>query len=145
MGLISRTAAYLRRRCYVWSWRARYWWLDTPSGAHAHVLVFALAALVVMVQFIYAGIAALAPRPANAPQESIIWWVVYLIVALVAAGVAYAMRPKTENANPTQATGPTTEDGQSVVRYWGTHWIDDEFLLAWKIVGRDPIKASGGK
>jgi hypothetical protein len=44
-----------------------------------------------------------------------------------------------------RADGPTTEDGQAVMRYWGTHWIDDTFQLAWKVVGRDPIKAKGGK
>jgi hypothetical protein len=137
--------AYLRQRRHVWTWRLRYWWLDTPSGAQAHVLAFCISLLVVIIQIIYAVVAALTPQPANAPRQAIVWWVAYLIVALVAAGVAYALRPKPESAKATEAQGPTTEDGQSVVRYWGTHWIDDEFLLAWKIVGRKPIKASGGK
>jgi hypothetical protein len=144
MGLI----AYLGRRAHVWRWRVRYWWLDTPGGAQAQRLAFALSTVVVIVQVIYAGIAALIPAPARdprQPQQAIIWWVVYLIVALVAAAVSFAMRPKAENKPVDQVTGPTTDDGQSVIRYWGTHWIDDEFLLGWKITGRDPIKATGGK
>jgi len=145
MGLIARLHARLRHRHYVWSWRMRYWWLDTSAGAQARIVVFCFATLIVVLQFIGLGIAALAPRPAGKPQESIIWWVVYVIVMLIAAAVSYAMRPKAPSAAPTQADGPTTVDGQSVMRFWGTHWIDDEFLLAWKIVGRDPIKASGGK
>lgn len=145
MGLISKWQERYRRARHVWSWRARYWWLDTESGAQAHVLMFAVSTLVVIMQIIYAGIAMLTPHPANEPQHAVIWWVVYLIVALVAAAVSYAMRPKPESAKPTTATGPTTDDGQSVRKYWGTHWEDDEFLLAWEIIGRDPIKASGGK
>ena len=145
MGLMSSMHARWRRARHVWSWRLRYWWLDTPSGAQAHMVVFCFSTLIVIIQFIHLGIMALTPRPPGEPQKSIIWWVVYLIVVLVAAAVSFAMRPKNESAKPTQAQGPTTDDGQSVVRYWGTHWIDDEFLLAWKIVGRDPIKASGGK
>jgi len=140
MGLIVS----MRRARHVWSWRLRYWWLDTPSGAQAHVVVLCISMLIVVAQFIHLGIAALAPRPAE-PQHAVIWWVVYLIVMLVAAAVSYAMRPKPENAKPVEGQGQTTEDGQSVKRYWGTHWIDDEFLLAWKITGRDPIKAKGGK
>lgn len=140
MGLISR----LRRAGYVWSWRLRYWWLDTPSGAQGRVVALCLSTLVVVVQFIQLAVAALSPRqPEN--QHAVIWWVVILIVMLVAAAVSLALMPKQEGAKPEEASGPTTEDGQPVKRYWGTHWIEDEFLLAWKITGRDPIKAKGGK
>jgi hypothetical protein len=144
MGLIQRMRERIRRVRHVWSWRARYWWLDTPGGAQAHVLALCMSLLVVIIQIIYAAVAALTPHPSG-PQHAIIWWVAYLIVALVAAAVSYALRPKPESAKATEAQGPTTDDGQSVVRYWGTHWIDDEFVLAWKITGRDKIKASGGK
>lgn len=144
MGLISQARQRIHHRLHVWSWRWRYWWMDTPAGAQAHIVVLCLSALVVVCQFVGLAVAALNPRPMH-EQHAVIWWVVYLIVMLVAAAVSYAMRPKPESAKPTEAQGPTTDDGQSVVRYWGTHWIDDEFLLAWKIVGRDPIRASGGK
>lgn len=144
MGLINRLRERVAHRLYVWSWRARYWWLDTRAGAQAHIVACCLGLLVVVVQIIHVSVSALNPQPLR-EQHSVIWWVVYLIVALVAAAVSIALRPKVENKPADQVTGPTTEDGQSCRRYWGTHWIEDEFLLAWKIVGRDPIKASGGK
>lgn len=144
MGLIRRTVERARHRLHVWRWRWRYWWLDTRAGAQAQVVVCCVAALVVVGQFVHLAVASLQPEPVL-QQHSVIWWVVYLIVALVAAAVSFAMRPKMDNKPADQVSGPTTEDGQSVKRYWGTHWIEDEFLLAWKIVGRDPIKASGGK
>ena len=145
MGLITRALTTLHHRATVWHWRWRYWWLDTPRGAQAQALLCAVCAVVVVVQAVYASVAALAPRPPGAPQHSFYWWVIYLVVAIVAAAVSYAMRPKQETPAQKEAEGPTTEDGQSVIRYWGTHWIGDEFLLAWKIVGRDKIKAKGGK
>ncbi len=49
MGLMS---ARLRRLHYVWSWRIRYWWLDTRSGARARAAVFVAAAIVCAVQLL---------------------------------------------------------------------------------------------
>jgi hypothetical protein len=144
MGLTNRLARRAAHRLHVWSWRTRYWWLDTHAGAQAHIVACCLGVLVVVVQCVHLSVAALNPQPLR-EQHSIIWWVVYLIVALVAAAVSIALRPKVDNKPADQVTGPTTQDGQSVKRYWGTHWVDDEFLLGWKITGRDPIKASGGK
>jgi hypothetical protein len=141
VGLIAN----MRRLRHVWTWRLRYWWMDTDSGRQAQVIACALSALVCVLDLVKMGVAALVPRPAGEPAKAIIWWVVYIIVALIAAAVSYAMRPKTEKPAENEPTGPTTEDGQSVIRYWGTHWIDDLFQLAWKVVGRDPIKAKGGK
>lgn len=43
MGLTAR----LRRWHYVYSWRLRYWWLDTPRGQAAQVLVRLTCALVI--------------------------------------------------------------------------------------------------
>lgn len=141
MGLMPR----LRRAHHVWNWRLRYWWLDTREGAAAHVVVFCMAVLVVILQLIKMSIAALLPPPPGEPVKAVYWWVVQLIVMVVAAVVAYALRPKPENAKPQEGQGPTTEDGQATIRAWGTVWIPDVFLLAWKIVGRDPIRADGGK
>lgn len=144
MGLIARMVAQWRRLRHVWSWRIRYWWLDTRSGAQAQVVLCAVAALVVVVQLIHLSLAALAPQPAE-PEHAIIWWVAYLITMLIAAAVSYVLRPKVQQTQPDTPPGQTTEDGQAVVRYWGTHWVDDEFLLAWMITGRDAIKTKGGK
>jgi heme/copper-type cytochrome/quinol oxidase subunit 2 len=141
MGLTMQ----LRRLRHVWTWRARYWWMDTEDGARAHVAALCLAVLVVIVELIRVAVAALQPLPPGQPEKAIIWWVVQIILLIVSAAISYALRPKPENAKPQDGEGPTTEDGQSVIRYWGTCWADDTFQLAWKIVGRDPIKAKGGK
>lgn len=147
MGLIgySRPAERLRRARYVWGWRLRYWWLDTRGGAEARIALLCGAVLVVIVQLVRLAVAALLPPPPGEPAHAVYWWVVQIIIAVVAAIIAYALRPKIEAPQPQEAQGPTTEDGQAVKRYWGTHWIGDEFLLAWKVVGRDPIKGGGGK
>lgn len=141
MGLTS----HLRRLRYVWGWRIRYWWMDTEDGQRAHVAALCLAVLVVIVQLVRMSVAALFPKPAHEPQQAVIWWVVQIILLIVSAIISYALRPKPENAKPVEGQGPTTEDGQAVHRYWGVHWIDDQFQLAWKVVGRIPIKAKGGK
>jgi hypothetical protein len=145
VGLIERLRAQLRRARHVWTWRLRYWWMDTEAGLRAQVVTCALSALVCVLDLIRMAVAALAPRPSGEPAKAIIWWVVYLFLALIAAAVSFAMRPKIDKPSQDEPTGPTTEDGQAVIRYWGTHWIDDTFQLAWKVVGRDPIKGKGGK
>lgn len=141
MGLI----AHLRRLHYVWSWRWRYWWLDTPSGAQAHRWALGLSLFVLAIQVIRLCIAAALPMPPDAPAKSIYWWVVQLIIAIVAAAVSYAMRPKVEPPKPQDANVPTVEDGQAVKHHFGTVWISDEFILAWKMMGTIPIKTKGGK
>ncbi|GAB3755199.1 hypothetical protein [Lysobacter olei] len=141
MGLIAR-AGRLR---YVWSWRARYWWLDTRSGEAAHWVCVCLGALVSVVQVARMFMAAAVPPAAGEPAKAVYWWVVQLIIAIIAAIVAYKMRPKVEPAKPASGTQPTVEDGQSVKHYFGTCWIEDEFLLAWKQMGTIPIKTKGGK
>lgn len=141
MGL----TAYMRRSLHVWSWRLRYWWLDTRGGAEAHVVLFCLSVLVVIAQLIRMSVAAfLTPAPGE-PAKAVYWWVIQLIILVIAAAISYALRPKPEAPKPQEGQGQTTEDGQSVKRYWGTCWVDDEFLLAWKVTGRDPIKGEGGK
>jgi hypothetical protein len=137
--------AAIRRARHVYGWRLRYWWLDTRGGAEARVAALCLAVLVVVAQLIRVSIAALLPPPPGAPVQAVYWWVVQLIILAISAIIAYALRPKVEAPKPNEGQGQTTEDGQAVVRYWGTHWIDDMFLLAWKITGRDPIKGKGGK
>lgn len=147
MGLIkhSRLRDRIAYKCDTWYWRARYWWMDTRGGAEAHVVAFCLALFVVIAQLVRMSVAALLPPPPGEPAKAVYWWVIQIIIAVVAAIISYALRPKIETQQPKDADGPTTEDGQAVVRYWGTHWIKDEFLLAWKVVGRDPIYGEGGK
>lgn len=73
------------------------------------------------------------------------WWVVQLIIAIVAAIISYALMPKPEPPKPTEGDGPTVEDGRAVLIVDGPYWIDDEFILANKVVGKVPIKSGGKK
>lgn len=141
MGLI----AHARRLHYVWSWRARYWWMDTREGEMAHWAGVWLGAIVCVVQLLRMFVAAALPPPPGEPVKAVYWWVVQLIIAIVAAAISYAMRPKVEPPKPQEIEAPTTEDGLAAKHYFGTCWVDDEFLLAWKVMGRTPIKTKGGK
>ncbi|WP_419669178.1 hypothetical protein ACN28O_03115 [Xylella fastidiosa subsp. multiplex] len=53
--------------------------------------------------------------------------------------------PKPEPVKPQQAQVPTVQDGQAVKHHFGTVWVGDEFILAWKMQGTIPIKTKGGK
>ncbi|MBE2232869.1 MAG: hypothetical protein IAE85_05185 [Anaerolinea sp.] len=141
MGLITRA----RRLHYVWSWRLRYWWLDTPAGAQAQMGVLAFAALVVIIQLIRMAMVALVPPSPGEPAKAIYWWVVQLIIAIVSAIISYAMRPKVEEQKPQAGKAPSTQDGQAVKDHFGTVWVEDEFILAWKMMGTDRIRSKGGK
>lgn len=131
---------------YVWWWRAKHWWLDTPQGAVARILALVMVAVAGAVQGVRAAVAAATPHDPAQPQQAIIWIVVWLVVALL-VGVAVALSMGNKAADPADVAnkGPTTQDGQSVKRHYGEVWIDDPGMAAWRVVGRDPIKASGGK
>lgn len=142
MGLI----AWAQQRAHVWTWRARYWWLDTREGRVANILVcvlLALASLVALVRSVALGL--IAPPPPDAPASAIAPFVVQIIIAIVCALIAYALAPKPEPPPVREGEGPQVEDGLAVLEVYGTCWIDEEFFLAWKVVGRDDIKTKGGK
>lgn len=142
MGLMAR----LRRRCAIWQWQARYWWLDTRAGLITNITVCVLLALIAVAAMVrMVVLALLSPAAPDAPAAAVAPWLVYLLVAVVAAAVAYAMAPKAEQPAPGQENTPTVEDGQAVLEVYGTCWIDQEFLLAWKVLGRDQIRSKGGK
>lgn len=147
MGLIARArlAERWQARLALYHLRLRYWYLDTESGRRAQLWGFAVALLVLLVQVVRVVVAALYPPARPQPAEAVVWWVVQLIIAVVSALISYALRPKVEPPKPAEVNTPTTEDGRAIPEVHGTCWIEDEFLLAWKIVGRDPIKTSGGK
>lgn len=139
--------ARLRRLRYVWGWRLRYWYMDTRAGTRAQVAGFCLAVLVAVLQLVRVAVAALAPRATDAPAQAVYWWVVQLIVLIVAAAIAYALRPKPPQQQERKIDPPTVEEGTAFKDYFGTCWIehDDSMLLAWKVVGRDPIRTKAGK
>jgi len=141
MGLKKKIA----RLRYVYGWRLRYWWLDTRDGLVTRIALAAVALTGVMGWSVYAVVEMLRPAPAGQPKESIIWFVVYLIVALLVAAIAIASMPKQKGPQPTAADTPTTTDGQQVVDLFGTGWTDDSFILAWKQMGTEAIQSDGGK
>lgn len=141
MGLMAR----IDRWRYVYGWRLRYWWLDTPSGNQAQIATCCTAALVVIIELIRMSVAAVMPRPAHQPQQAIYWWVVQLIILVVSALISYATRPKQQAAAKSDVKSPNTNDGQMVKHHFGECWEDDSFILAWKVVGTEKIKSKGGK
>jgi len=142
MGLMHT----LKRWRHVYGWRLRYWWLDTPGGLHARIVLAVMFSLAVITDTIVVIVKMSQPAPPDQPREAVVWFIVWAVIIIVSAIIGYAMAAKgRQQAAPTQADTPTTDDGQSVKHYFGTCWVDDSFLLAWKIVGRDPIKSDGGK
>lgn len=140
MGLM----AHIRRLHYVWSWRARYWWLDTRGGEIARRLIMVIAGLVCILEMIDLAAATWQQSGAGQPYKAFVWWV-QLIIMVIAAAISYAMRPKPQPAQPQSADAPTVEDGIAVKHYFGTCWIGDEFILAWKNTGTIAIRTKGGK
>lgn len=140
MGLIARC----RRLHYVWSWRARYWWLDTRQGELAHATVLVLSMLVFAVLLLRMFVFPAPPPPPGEPAKAIVWWV-QLIVMVLAAAISYAMRPKPQTPQPQTSDIPTTEDGLAVKHHFGECWVEDEFQLAHKVVGTTKIRAKGKK
>lgn len=141
MGLIAR----VKHRHYVWSWRVRYWWLDTPGGQRAQLSAFWLSCLVVVLQLLRLLVAAAVTPPSREPAQAIYWWVVQLCIVAISAAIMYSMRPKTQQPAPQEGKAPTTADGLAAKHYFGTCWVEDEFQLAWKNMGTIPIKSKSGK
>lgn len=136
----------MRRLWYVWSWRARYWCLDTRAGRQARIGALCLLALGTVLHLTRAVVLdILHPLPPGEPAQAAFWWVAALVAGIVMAAVAFFMRPKIEAPKPAQSTAPNTEDGLAVRDVFGTVWIDDQFVLAWKSMGTQKIKKKGGK
>lgn len=148
MGLtmMGLTMMALRRLWYRWSWRARYWWLDTRSGRAAQLGVFGLACLVAVLQLTHMMIVvATTPPQPHEPVRAVAWWVAQIIIMVVFAAISILMAPRVEDPKPQKVDAPTVEDGLAVRDVFGTVWIDDQFLLAWKHMGTVKIKKKGGK
>lgn len=143
MGLIVRNR--LGERMNDAYWRVRYWWMDTEVGKQAQIAMLCLLVLIVIMELIRMSVAAFMPPPPGEPVKAIYWWVVQLIIAIVSAIISYAMRPKVEEQKPQAGKAPSTQDGQAVKDHFGTVWVEDEFILAWKMMGTDRIRSKGGK
>ena len=141
MGLMKM----IGRLWYRWSWRARYWWLDTRPGRMAQLGVFGAMLLGTVLQLTHMMIVvATAPQP-DAPARAVTWWIVQIVLLVAFAAISILMAPRVEDPKPQEAKAPTVEDGLAVRDVFGTVWIDDQFLLAWKHMGTIKIKKKGGK
>ena len=141
MGLRAR----IRRLHYVYSWRVRYWWLDTRGGEAAHWIVSGVFGVVALAQVLRIALGIGHPNAQEPAQAIWPYWVIQLIIALVSAAISYAMAPKQEPPKPQSKDAPTTDDGLSAKHHFGTVIVTDEFLLAWRMTGTTPIKTGGGK
>lgn len=79
-------------------------------------------------------------------MDPITW--IYLIVLVISIAVAYANRPKPQNAKPPALADygvPTVDEGREVLVLFGEGWVDDPNVLDWGNLRTTPIKAKGGK
>lgn len=81
------------------------------------------------------------------PKVTRAWvqFIYYILVLIVAAIIAYAMAPKPPTPEAGKGVVPEAEDGKSIIRVYGTVWVDDPMVLGFKTMGEDPIKKKGGK
>jgi len=138
--------ARLRHRVgYVWYWRFRYWWFDKPQGAHARQCALIGSLFLCCMYGVGTIVVAARPHRTHAPQQAIIWFIVWAIVAIVAA-LAVVLMSNRKPAAPqdAKANSPTNQDGKAARRYYGTFCIQDPAELGWKLVGKDPIYSDGG-
>lgn len=83
----------------------------------------------------------------DGPQVSRAWvqFLYYIAVLIVAAIITAAMAPKPPKPEAQKGRAPEAEDGKSIIRAYGTIWVDDPMVLGFKTMGEDPIKKKGGK
>ena len=72
-------------------------------------------------------------------------WVVQILVMVAMAAISVVLRPKPEKPKPQERDLPVVEDGAAFPDIFGTVWIDDQYLLAWRNMGAQAIKTKGGK
>lgn len=72
-------------------------------------------------------------------------WVVQIMIMLVLSAVSMALRPRPEKPKAQERDIPVVEDGAALPDLFGTVWIDDQYLLAWRQMGTQAIKTKGGK
>lgn len=85
------------------------------------------------------------PPPAHEPQQALVWWAVQLILMAVSYILTAVMTPKQKPPEPVKANVPVVEEGKGIEVIFGTVWIEDPTVLAFKEVGTKKIKAKGGK
>lgn len=140
-----------------WPLRTRVrWWLaflrlrgDRFTVEHNGIarIVAAVASLAIMVPIALTTRGAPAGLGGDTPnvQHAIADWIVYIIILIVAAILAVALAPKPVQPEAQKGKVPDAEDGKSIIRVYGTVWVEDPITLGFKTMGEDPIKKKGGK
>ena len=72
-----------------------------------------------------------------------IW--VLIAIQIVASLLIAALSPKPPAPEPVKGRIPAVEEGQKIRKIYGTVWIDDPMVLAFKPMGTIKIKSKGGK
>ena len=68
-----------------------------------------------------------------------------IVIIIIAILVAVLYRPKVPTQDAQKAEAPVVQDGRKIRKVYGTVWIDDPMVLAWKPMGTIPIKSGGKK
>ena len=72
--------------------------------------------------------------------------VVQVVIAIVAAVVSsYLSMKNLPNASPSSGGVPEARDGTAIRKIYGTVWVDDSQVLAWKELPPEPIRKKAGK
>lgn len=135
----------VKRLVRLW-WLARYRVLDKHHD-QLRLGAFWLAMLVAVIATLLVLLGAHEQLLSDAPpaQAVINIWI-QLAIMVISALISYALRPKVEGAKPQEGSIPQVQDGKSIVRIYGTVWIDDSIILAWSTqIPPEPIKKKGGK
>jgi hypothetical protein len=60
---------------------------------------------------------------------------------ILSALLSYVLRPKPKDPEKPKASVAEVEDGKGIIDVFGTVWIDDPIILAWKDMGTIKIRA----
>lgn len=71
-----------------------------------------------------------------------ITWIIIIVVIALAVVLSMPKPPTTEAQT---ANAPEVLDGRKIRKVYGTVWIDDPTVLAWKRMGTVPIRSGGKK
>ncbi len=71
-------------------------------------------------------------------------WIALAAIVIVSV-IIQALRPKPEAPAVQEGNTPTTEEGVKLRKVYGTVWIKEPSLVAFKKMGTIPIRSKGGK
>ena len=139
---------YLKKkwaRVLHWRWVLRYWVVDKYREQLR--IVFMGFALFVLFVSVFGGVFTYfeVKSEPHKPKEAAYQLIYYLIILIISLLVMMALQPKMEEQKPGENKAPEVEDGKSIRKVYGTVWVDDPMVLAWKDVGTLKIMSKSGK